>query len=81
MHMFTRSLMCTQNTEEIQLKLWEELITQSMHYQLLVFRKCLKFKNTVGLSKNIFSSSNFFMHIFNMSVTHMQNIKEIQLKL
>ena len=28
MHMFTRSLMCMQNTEEIQLKLWEELITK-----------------------------------------------------
>ena len=28
MHMFTRSLMCMQNTEEIQLKLREELITK-----------------------------------------------------
>ena len=32
MHMFTRSLMCMQNTEEIQLKLWEELITQNSHF-------------------------------------------------
>ena len=31
MHMFTRSLVCMQNTEEVQLKLGEELITQSMH--------------------------------------------------
>ena len=38
MHMFTRSLMCMQNTEEIQLKLWEELITQSMHYQPLFIK-------------------------------------------
>ena len=37
MHMFTSSLM--QNTEEIQLKLWEELITQSMLYQPLFFKK------------------------------------------
>ena len=29
MHMFTRSLMCMQNTEEIQLKLWEELYALS----------------------------------------------------
>ena len=28
MHMFTGSLVCMLNTEEIQLKLWEELITQ-----------------------------------------------------
>ena len=27
-------------------------------------------KNPVSLSKNIFSASNFFMHIFNMSVTY-----------
>ena len=39
MHMFTRSLMCKQNTEEIQFKLWEELITQSMHYQPLFYKK------------------------------------------
>ena len=39
MHMFTRSLVCMQNTEEIQLKLIEELITQIMHYQP-VFIKC-----------------------------------------
>ena len=39
MHMFTRSLMCMQNTEEIQLRLWEELITQSMHYQPLFMKK------------------------------------------
>ena len=39
MHMFIRSLVRMQNTEEIQLKLWEELITQIMHYQP-VFIKC-----------------------------------------
>ena len=42
MHMFTRPLMCTQNTEEIQLKLWEELITQSMHYQPLFIKSGLQ---------------------------------------
>ena len=30
---------------------------------------------------NIFSDSNFFMHIFNMSVTYLQNVKKIQWKL
>ena len=77
--MFTRSLMCMQNAEEIQLKLWEESITQSMHYQPLFIKSGLrKCQNPVILSKNIFSPSNFFMHIFNMPVTCMQNIQAIQ---
>ena len=28
--------------------------------------------------KNIFSASNFFMHIFNMSVTYLQSVEKIQ---
>ena len=31
--------------------------------------------------KNIFSASNFFMHIFNMSVTYLQSVEQIQWKL
>ena len=38
-------------------------------------------KNTVSLSKNNFSASNFFMHIFIMSVTYLQGAEKIQLKL
>ena len=38
-------------------------------------------KNTVSLSKNIFSAQNFFMHISSMSVTYMQSIEKIQWKL
>ena len=38
MHMFARSLVCMQNIEEIQLKPWEELIIQRMHYQPLFTR-------------------------------------------
>ena len=37
-----------------------------------------KEKNPVSLSKNIFSASNFFMHIFNMSVTYLQSVEKIQ---
>ena len=51
MHMFTRFLVCMQNTEEIQLKLWEKLITLIMHYQPV-----FKVQNPVILSKNIFSA-------------------------
>ena len=40
-----------------------------------------KGKNPVSLSKNIFSASNFFMHIFNMSVTYLQCVEKIQWKL
>ena len=33
------------------------------------------------MSKNIFSASNFFMHIFNMSATYLQSVEKIQWKL
>ena len=35
-------------------------------------------KNPVSLSKNIFQTSNFFMHIFNMSVTYLQSVEKMQ---
>ena len=38
-------------------------------------------KNPVSLSKNSFSASNFFMHIFNMSVTYLHSVEKIQWKL
>ena len=38
-------------------------------------------KNLVSLSKTFFSASNLFMHIFNMSVTYLQNAEKIQRKL
>ena len=34
-------------------------------------------KIAINLSKNIFSSLNFLMHIFNISVTYLQSIKRI----
>ena len=38
--------------------------------------------NHVSLSKNMFISiKNFFMHIFNMSVTYLQSVEKIQWKL
>ena len=40
-----------------------------------------KLKKHVSLSKNIFSASNSFMQIFNMSVTYLQNAKKILWKL
>ena len=38
-------------------------------------------KNPVSWSKNIFSASNFFMHIFNIYVTYLQSVEKIQWKL
>ena len=40
-----------------------------------------KLKNPVSLSKNTFSASNFFMHIFNISVIYLQSDEKIQWKL
>ena len=39
-----------------------------------------KLKKPVSLSNNIFSVSNFFMHISNMSVTYLQSVEKIQWK-
>ena len=36
------------------------------------------YKNTASLSKNIFSSPNFFMHICNMYATYLKSIEKIQ---
>ena len=35
----------------------------------------------ICILKNIFSASNVFMHIFNMSVTYLQSVEKIQWKL
>ena len=40
----------------------------------------IKVKNAVNLSKIFFSANNFFMHIFNMSVTYLQSNKRIHFK-
>ena len=75
-----------QCVENLQRKFYEELISPSMHYQPL-FTWCSRpkmvkfFKNPVSLSKNSFSASNFFMHIFNISVRYLQSAEKIQRKL
>ena len=40
-----------------------------------------KFQTPIILSKIFLSASNFFMHIFNMSVTYLQSVEKIQWKL
>ena len=79
MLIFNMSVTYLQNAEKIQWKLYEKLISQSVHYQPL-FTRCSCRKMAVSLSKN-FSASNFFMHIFNMSVKYLQSVKKIQWKL
>ena len=48
----------------------------SNHYFLGAVVQVGYVKTPVSLSKNIFSASNFLMHIFNMSVTHLQSIEK-----
>ena len=50
-------------------------------YKKRFSEKLSKFKTLSFCQKITFSASTFFMHIFNMPVTCMQNIKEIQYKL
>ena len=40
-----------------------------------------KSKKPVSVSKTSFSVSNFFMHIFSISVTYLQSVEKIQRKL
>ena len=40
-----------------------------------------KLKTLSVCQKNIFSASNFFMHVFIMSVTYLQSAEKIQWKL
>ena len=47
----------------------------SNHYFLRAIVQVGYVKNPVSLSKNIFSASSFFMHIFNMSVTNLKVLK------
>ena len=49
--------------------------------QYVQWSKIDEVKNAVNLSKIYFSANKFFMHIYNMSVTYLQNIKRIYLKL
>ena len=70
----------------VYVKYWRDLIkalrgVDNTKYALstIIYKKQssenVQVQNTVILSKNIFSASNFFMHIFNMPVTCMQNIE------
>ena len=53
----------------------------SNHYFLSTVVQVSYVKNTLSLSKNIFSAPNFFMHIFNMFVIYLQSIQKMQWKL
>ena len=53
----------------------------SNHYFLGAVVQVGYVKNPINFSKNIFSASNFFMHIFNMSVTVLQSVEKMQWKL
>ena len=47
----------------------------------MVKLKALAKLKTPKFVKKYFSASNFFMHIFNMSVTYLQSVEKIQWKL
>ena len=76
MHIFNIFVRYLQSAEKIH------YLGIDMHYQPLFTRcSCRKnglVKNPVSLSKNLFSASNFFMHIFIMSVAYLQNAEKIQ---
>ena len=81
MHIFSMSVTYLQSAEKIQWKLLEELISQSMHYHpLFTMCSCQKMAEVKNLSScriNIFSASNFFMQIYNISVIYLQSIEKI----
>ena len=44
----------------------------------IIFRQKMFEMKLGSKSKNTFSASNFFMHIFNMFVTYLQSVEKIQ---
>ena len=85
MHIFIMSVTYLQSAGQIQWKLLEELISQNMPCQPLFtwhsHPKIAKLKTLLVCQKIFFSASDFFMHIFSMSVTYLQSVENIQWKL
>ena len=55
-----------------------------MQYQTIIFSEQLSklaMLKTLSVCQKNFSASNFFMPIFNMSVTYLQSVEKIQWKL
>ena len=64
------------NTEESETSLNTEDLTRNwLQAKLTVYPPQCADQNPVNLSKIIFSALNFFMHIYNMSVTSLPSIK------
>jgi hypothetical protein len=77
MHIFNPSITTVQGLKNVSLKVWEEMITQSRGS---LFKTCWK-NDQVQLhgnfSKNVQIFPKSHMHIFNVSITTMQGLKNI----
>jgi CDP-diacylglycerol pyrophosphatase len=80
MHIFNVSVTTVQSLKNVNLKVWEELITQSVCH---LFKTCWKNNYVqlhVNLSKNVTTLPKIHMHIFNVSITTMEGLKIVSLK-
>jgi hypothetical protein len=81
MHIFNVSITTVQSLENVSLKVWEEFITQS-RYPL--FTNCWKIDKVqlhVNFSKKARTLPKSHMHIFNVSITTVQSLENISLKM
>ena len=58
-------------------KIYSDKTINWLQARLTIYPPQCAYQNPVNLSKIIFSALNFFMPIFNMSVTYLPNIKRM----
>ena len=80
MHIFNVSITTMQGLKNVSLKAWEELITQN---RCRLFKTCWKNDQVqlhVNFSKNVQILPKSHMHIIKVSITTVQCLKNVSLK-
>jgi hypothetical protein len=80
LHISNTSIATVQGLKNVNQKVWEELITQS---RCRLFKTCWKnylVQLRVNFSKNVRTLPKSHTHIFNMSMTTVQGLKNVSLK-
>jgi hypothetical protein len=76
MHIFNVSITTVQGLKNVTLKVWEELITQSAVYSKHA-GKMIKFNYMEIFRKMSEYFQKSHMHIFNVSITSVQGLKNV----
>jgi hypothetical protein len=80
MHIFNVSIATVQGLKNVSTTVWEELITQSTYVGAVYSKhagKMTKFNYMEIFSKNVHILPKSHMYIFNVSITTMQGLKNV----